>query len=389
MASGIKNAFGCMFCDNKYTAEDRNNLNIHIQLDCPGQPIDNRKIRDIYDFSGRCIQFKNTVDDFGIIYIVRKDARMNTFEKCSYKIGKTNDLISRLSQYKCGSQRTPRLYYYFITKNYSVVERRIHEALSEYRDVGDENEINKELSKQEMFICPKDDDCGLKKFKNIIKKIINEENNEAPNSNALIHEPVMKRYCLIDCNTCNISFCNIGAEEGLCRYKQHLLNHHNISYDSIYSNDQKYKRLYEDKVKEVSFLQNIVKKYEKENQNRDNPAFNTRSVKKEREIKERERNEPVIIKEDKYKIKYEKIQGEFDTMKKDNVKFQKDVKRLEISQAKLQILQGETSAYKTQIKELTSQNDSYIKTIKKVMKDLTLLIPQPVEEINPLWEAGG
>ena len=44
MASGIKNAFGCMFCDNKYTAEDRNNLNIHIQLDCPGQPIDNRKI---------------------------------------------------------------------------------------------------------------------------------------------------------------------------------------------------------------------------------------------------------------------------------------------------------------------------------------------------------
>jgi hypothetical protein len=289
MATGIKNAFGCMFCDNKYTAEDRNSLNIHIQLDCPGQPIDNRKIRDIYDFSGRCVQFKNSVDDLGIIYIVRKDARMNTFEKCSYKIGKTNDLISRLSQYKCGSQRTPRLYYYFITKNYSVVERRIHEALSEYRDVGDENESNKEISKQEMFISPKDDDCGLKKFKNIIKKIINEENNESANSNALIHEPIMKRYCLIDCNTCNISFCNIGAEEGLCRYKQHLLNHHNISYDSIYSDDQKYKRLYEDKVKEVSLLQNIVKKYEKENVNRDNPAFNTRSVKKEKE-RERERN---------------------------------------------------------------------------------------------------
>jgi len=380
MATGIKNAFGCMFCDNKYTAEDRNSLNIHIQLDCPGQPIDNRKIREIYDFSGRCVQFKNSVDDFGIIYIIRKDARMNTFEKCSYKIGKTNDLISRLSQYKCGSQRTPRLYYYFITKNYSVVERRIHEALMEYRDIGDEE------NKQEMFICAKDEDSGLKKFKNIIKKIINEENNELANSNALVHEPIMKRYCLIDCNTCNISFCNIGAEEGLNRYKQHLLNHHNISYDSIYSDDQKYKRLYEDKVKEVSLLQNTVKKYEKSNENRENPAFNTRSVKKE---KEKERNEAISIKEDKYKIKYDKLQEDFDSMKKDSIKYQKDIKRLELSQSKLQILQGEISTYKIQVKELTLQNDSYIKTIKKVMKELTPLIPKPVEEMNPLWEAGG
>ena len=381
MATGIKNAFGCMFCDNKYTAEDRNSLNIHIQLDCPGQPIDNRKIREIYDFSGRCVQFKNSVDDLGIIYIIRKDARMNTFEKCSYKIGKTNDLISRLSQYKCGSQRTPRLYYYFITKNYSVIEKRIHEALMEYRDIGDEE------NKQEMFICAKDEDSGLKKFKNIIKKIINEENNELANSNVLVHEPIMKRYCLIDCNTCNISFCNIGAEEGLNRYKQHLLNHHNISYDSIYSDDQKYKRLYEDKVKEVSLLQNTVKKYEKSNENRDNPDFNARSVKKEKESKER--NEAIIIKEDKYKIKYDKLQEDFDIMKKDIIKYQKDIKRLEISQSKLQILQGEISTYKIQVKELTLQNDSYIKTIKKVMKELTPLIPKPVEEMNPLWEAGG
>ena len=43
----------------------------------------------------------------------------------------------------------------------------------------------------------------------------------------------------------------------------------------------------------------------------------------------------------------------------------------------------------SEVKELTLQNDSYIKTIKKVMKELTPLIPKPVEEMNPLWEAGG
>ena len=110
-------------CD--FTSFDDNELNLHLKKNC----IINNYFSNIYNYNIETFGKNKFGEDGGDIYIIQTDFSTNNH----FKIGKTNNLVKRLSTYRCGSLYEPRLYYYYPFRNIQNIDEKLKELLKPYR----------------------------------------------------------------------------------------------------------------------------------------------------------------------------------------------------------------------------------------------------------------
>ena len=185
-----------------------------------------KEFNNIYNFN------KNTFGNFiykgykntGDIYIIQTDYLNNN----NYKIGITNNIQKRLSQYRCSNIYEPRLHYYISCQDIKVIDDVLSKELMKYN------------VKSEIF------QGDINFLVNIITKLLKKEFNI---SKVFVHEPEIKICNLSECQHCNKCFYS----------KTDLFEHFNSceEYKESLAKGKKYECEYCKKKYSTNFLMNI------------------------------------------------------------------------------------------------------------------------------------
>lgn len=140
----------------------------------------NKNFNNIYDFDYN-LSGKGIYDETaGEIYIIQTDFINNNH----YKIGKTTNLLTRLSQYRCGSTYEQRLHYYYPFRNILEIDEQIKYLLRDYK------------FKNEIYIG------NIDIFRQIITKLQEKTKNTILEAKPIIRNPLYK------CDKCNSACMN-------------------------------------------------------------------------------------------------------------------------------------------------------------------------------------
>lgn len=184
-----KSKLYCSSCNINFTTKRA--LDKHLKCFCK---VLNHNYNNIYNFDKNTFG-KNKYKDYeyaGDIYIIRNDFANDNI----YKIGISNNIKKRISQYRCGSTYEPILYYYFPCKNIKEMDQIIKVALNIFH------------IKREIFAG------DLDNIKNIICNEVTKFNNEL----CYPIEPDMKEINIYECDDC----------EQICYDKLKLYKHYEI-----------------------------------------------------------------------------------------------------------------------------------------------------------------
>ena len=125
--------YHCDIC--KYKCGTLNELERHFKLEC----VPNARYTNIYDLDPNTLGKKiYRANESGDLYIVQ-----NNFVNNKYmKVGKSGNVIGRISSYRTGLAYEPRLHYYYPVRNADKAEKLVHRALLDYKHRGEIFEVD-------------------------------------------------------------------------------------------------------------------------------------------------------------------------------------------------------------------------------------------------------
>ncbi|CAH6421379.1 Hypothetical protein KVN_LOCUS243 [uncultured virus] len=266
----INGKFKCITCDILFNSHEL--LDKHIKLKC----FPNIKHNNIYKFdkktSGKYL-FKNE-KNAGNIYIVQNDFDVNVNNTDNYiiKIGITNDLNTRIKQYRCGNAYEPRLHYHFACKDINDADIILKKNLIKFS-------IKREIYKGDL---------------NVIKDIILESIKTINDGKEYIFLPEIKNNDITDCEYCKKIFLteqdldfhykncqeylknyspNLKKKEYKCEYcekifnQKYNLNKHLKKCKEKEKNEKKKEDIYKKLIEQMNDLKKEVDKLKVKNKN--------------------------------------------------------------------------------------------------------------------------
>lgn len=172
----IDDDYICCHCKSSFKSLEL--LEKHLKAECKYDISYNNFY--IFDPTTKAKYIFPTIIGCGEIYIIQTDFSINNV----FKIGATEDIEKRISQYRTGCTFEPKLHYYFPCKNVMEVDNIIKKALVKYN-------VKREIYKG-----------NIEELKTIILNTM----KSISKNNKFCYKPSFKIGDLVECNVCNKIF---------------------------------------------------------------------------------------------------------------------------------------------------------------------------------------